>query len=134
MNQPARQHQLLELHSIEYIAYQWDGSKNQAEVVAQELQRELPTRSASLLTARAQLQTSSLRGSSAELAIEIERKVDGRIFPVELATFEWLVISLHEGRIFDVVKLPSHIGDGIFRRVAPSMPLKLGEPIKLPSA
>ncbi len=36
MNQPARQHQLLELHSIEYIAYQWDGSKNQAQVVTRE--------------------------------------------------------------------------------------------------
>lgn len=134
MNQPARQHQLLELHSIEYIAYQWDGSKNQAQVVTRELQRELPMRSASLLTAGVKLRTSNVHDDSVELRVEIERKADGRIFLVELTTFEWLVVSLHEGRIFDVVKLPSYIGDGIFRRVAPSMPLKLGEPLKLPSA
>lgn len=133
MNEPT-QHQLLELHSIEYIAYQWDGSKNQAQVVAQELRRELPMRSASLLTAAVKLRTSNVRGSDVELRVEIERKADGRIFLAELATFDWLVITLHEGKLFDAGSLNSRIGDAMFRRVAPSVPLKLGEPMKLPSA
>ncbi len=133
MNEPT-EHQLLELHAIEHIVFQWDGSKAAAQVVTRELQRELPMRSASLLTAGVKLRTSNLRGSDVELRVEIERKADGRIFLTELSTFDWLVITLHEGKLFDAGSLNSRIGDAMFRRVAPSVPLKLGEPMKLPSA
>lgn len=127
-------HQLLELHQLDYVVFQWDGGRDSAKVFVRELELEMRTRDANVLNAHARFESSTRGGARASIDVQLARKTDGQIFSAEMTTFDWLVISLHEGRLYGLGVVSGPMGDAMFRRVRPVVQLRMGEPMKLPEA
>lgn len=126
-------HQLLEPHSLDYIAVQWDGSDDAAVTIIRELQLELRMRDAAVVRAKHhKVRSSTSINDANRIELMLERKSDGETRTVDIEVFGWLVINLHEGRLYSVVTVPGPVGDAMFRRVRPVVRLQIGEPLSLP--
>lgn len=110
------QHVHLEHHILEMLAFQWDGKRESAMGLVDELQRELVMRDAVLCRAHHRITS---EGEN-RLELGVERKSDGEHFHVTLfGDDDWLVISLHEQRFHLIERLRSFEGEDLFRRVRP---------------
>lgn len=117
-----RPHTHLEHHELEMLAFHWDGTNAQALAVTQEIVREMKMRDAEVVAAHARASTRS--GGSVEFTMTIRRRSDGREFSLLLRPQEWLVISLHEHRVFFVESMDDDQGQHLFRRVRPVVTLR----------
>lgn len=118
----------LQHHTLEVIAWQFDGSKDGAQVATAALQRELPLRGAALEGANLRVEQNSRHGDDAYLQLRIRRTVDGEEWETRLRRGHWLVLWLHHSWLHSVGKMTEAEGEGFFRRSNPIVTLRPPQP------
>lgn len=123
-----RPHTVLQHRTLEAIVFQWDGTQEQGVTVADELLRELPLRDAELESAhfeggihteiRRSTQSATI-SDSRRLSLRITRKSDGLVNALRLHAGEWLVVWLHEDRLYGTEIFEAARGEILFRPVRP---------------
>lgn len=111
-------HSTLEHHTLEMIAFQFDGTNGGAMKATRELTAELRMRDAELIVAHFRRVTSLGDGPSAESALTyvIRRLADKVEFERMLRKGEWLVLHLNDQRVYNAEVMPAGRGEFMFRR------------------
>lgn len=121
-------HHVLQHRTLEAVVFQWDGTQEQALQVTAELERELPMRDAALEGAKFHGGASVKMSRSTQsvevddrrsLSLRIVRKADGLVNAISLRPHEWLVIWLHEDRLYATEIFSRERGEIMFRPVRP---------------
>lgn len=132
-----RPHSVLQHRSLEAVVFQWDGTKDQAMAVTNELQRELTIRAAELVgsTFSGDISVKLTRSvgqvdatDKRTWSVHIHRRDDDKDFGEYLAPHDWLVLWLFEERLYDVQKFSADTGDRIFTRIRPVVTLRPRHP------
>lgn len=105
---------ILSHHTLECLAFQFDGTDPGAVRIVGVLHPELQMRAAEITAA-------NFRADSerAHFAVTIERLADGAAWAERLNRGEWLVIWLHKEFVHWVEKMPQSRGEILFEPVTP---------------
>lgn len=126
-------HAVLQHRVLEAIVFQWDGTQEQALAVVDELMREMEMRDAAVTGATTQgaihvelsrsTQSATMKDDRT-LSLRIVRKSDGMVNNLRIHSGEWLVIWLHEQRLYGTEVFSAERGEILFRPVRPVVMLR----------
>jgi hypothetical protein len=116
----------LEHHTLEAIAWQFDGKKESAMAGGRALLREVPMRGGTITEMRHHIEahTDPGRNGGNSLRITIVRVADDQEWEQTLIPGDWLVMWLHESRLHKVEVVDFVRGEEMFRPVSPVVTLR----------
>jgi hypothetical protein len=115
---------MLQHRVLEQVVFQWDGTHARAMEGTTELAEELRARGGILRESRFETNSSG----ACYWFLTIERVADGQTWEFDIRRGDWVVIDLHEQRVYTIDVLPEPIGEETYNRTTPVIRIETARP------
>lgn len=113
---------VLSHHTLECVAFEFTGDREETKMFAAQAAKELRMRGAHFTAARHTIEGDS-NGLKNRMTLSIERVADQQVWAEVLEPGQWIVLWLHDERLNWVEKIPASRGEWMFRPRRPVVTL-----------